>query len=160
MLRYASADLHSDLLGGSSLFLVQNPAWRVIRSRMTPFFSAAKLKQMFQLMKNVGNELTDTLTVNQVKGTAKVFHADIKDLFSRYSTDVIASCAFGIEANSLKNPESEFLRNGKRVTVRNENTKKKFNFQVNGSLNGTAGERLRFYALFSFLNLYQSSNVR
>lgn len=40
--------------------------------------------------------------------------ADIKELVSRYTTDSIGSCAFGIECNSLKNPDSEFRRQGKK----------------------------------------------
>jgi hypothetical protein len=34
---------------------------------------------------------------------------------ARYTTDVIASCAFGINGNSLKDPDSEFGRNIRRV---------------------------------------------
>jgi cytochrome P450 family 6 len=35
---------------------------------------------------------------------------DVRETMARYTTDVIASCAFGIQSNSLKNPDAEFRR--------------------------------------------------
>lgn len=38
---------------------------------------------------------------------------DVKDTVTRYTNDVIASSAFGIEVNSLKNKDNEFYKLGK-----------------------------------------------
>lgn len=39
----------------------------------------------------------------------------MKELSARFTTDVISLCAFGIEANSLKDPNAEFRHNGAKI---------------------------------------------
>ena len=41
---------------------------------------------------------------------------EMKDLFTRYTNDVIATSAFGIGCDSLQNPKNEFYEMGKDVT--------------------------------------------
>ncbi|KAG7210382.1 hypothetical protein KM043_011915 [Ampulex compressa] len=40
---------------------------------------------------------------------------DMKDVFTRYTNDVITCCAFGIKTDSMRNPDNEFLVCGKEV---------------------------------------------
>lgn len=41
---------------------------------------------------------------------------DFKDIFTRYTNDVIASSAFGIKVNSLKERDNEFYKMGKEAS--------------------------------------------
>lgn len=106
--RYSSSDPKSDALGSYNLFFHDNPGWRELRMKLSPLFSSGKIKQMFNLIQDVAKQL-DEILVDKNK------FIDIKEINSRYTTDVIATCAFGIEANSLKDPDAEFRENGKRI---------------------------------------------
>jgi cytochrome P450 family 6 len=40
---------------------------------------------------------------------------EIKEILARFSTDIISSCAFGIEGNCLKNEDAEFRKWGRKI---------------------------------------------
>ena len=43
---------------------------------------------------------------------------EVRELAAKYTTDVIGSCAFGIEMNSFSDKESEFRQMGKEILLR------------------------------------------
>lgn len=47
----------NDHLGNANLFIVKNPQWKILRTKISPVFTSGKLRQMFELMTNVGNNL-------------------------------------------------------------------------------------------------------
>ncbi|KAK0166957.1 hypothetical protein PV327_004421 [Microctonus hyperodae] len=54
--RYACAS-PDDKLACANLFLMKNPTWKMLRSKLTPVYTSAKLKKMFALMMEVGDDL-------------------------------------------------------------------------------------------------------
>jgi cytochrome P450 family 6 len=40
---------------------------------------------------------------------------EVKDILAKFSTDVIASFAFGVQCNCLKNPDAEFRKWGRKI---------------------------------------------
>jgi cytochrome P450 family 6 len=40
---------------------------------------------------------------------------EVNELMARFTIDVIASCAFGINSNTLKDPDSEFGRRMRKI---------------------------------------------
>ncbi|KAH8297243.1 hypothetical protein KR044_008566 [Drosophila immigrans] len=112
--RYGRSDPHGDTLGSNNLFLVRNPEWREIRTKLTPVFTSGKLKAMYPLMQEIGADLESHL-VRHNPGQSEKYISDVKDVCSRFTIDSIASIAFGVRADSLQNPEAEFYEQGHKV---------------------------------------------
>lgn len=79
--------------------------------KLTPTFTSGKMKMMFPIIVECGEILQTYL--EQRKDVEEPI--EIKDLLARFTTDTISSCAFGIETNSINNPDSEFRKYGKKV---------------------------------------------
>lgn len=69
------------------------------------------MKMMFQTLVDCGVQLQNFIE----EKIAKNEPLDTKELLSCYSTDVIGSCAFGIDCNSFKDPDSKFRKYGKKI---------------------------------------------
>ena len=93
------------------LLHMQGEPWKVMRQKLTPAFTSGKMKMMFYLIEACSNELTKALEPIAEKDGRIV----VKDFIARFTTDVIATCAFGLQSNSIQNPNDEFRENGKKI---------------------------------------------
>jgi cytochrome P450 family 6 len=93
------------------LFVLPGNRWRNLRVKLTPTFTSGKMKMMFQTLVECGHELGSVLE----KSASNEEVIEMKDILARYSTDVISSCAFGIQCNCLKNPDAEFRQWGRKI---------------------------------------------
>lgn len=91
------------------LFFLRGNKWKNLRSKLSPVFTSGKIKGMFEIMKNNSENLVEYLKKNPSE------NIETKDLFARLLTDVIASCAFGIDCDSVKNPDAEFRQWGRKI---------------------------------------------
>ncbi|XP_037952805.1 probable cytochrome P450 6a23 [Teleopsis dalmanni] len=80
--------------------------WKTMRAKLTPAFTSGKIKFMLTSVVDIANQLVNVLeeTLSSTNMDDGV-HCD--DLMLRYTTDVTGSVAFGLNCNSLKNPESK-----------------------------------------------------
>jgi cytochrome P450 family 9 len=81
--------------------------WRDMRPTLSPLFTGNKMRQMFQLVLYVGKQSTETLR-KQIEGAGRVL--EMRDFISKFALDVIATCAFGLEVDSFKNPDNYFQK--------------------------------------------------
>ncbi|GLV36691.1 Cytochrome P450 6a21 [Carabus blaptoides fortunei] len=79
----------------------------LIESDRTSFINDCGIKYIRYNIKSLGTILDEHIKTKEA--------LDIKDIFARLTTDTIGSCAFGLDCNSLKDPDTEFRRYGKKV---------------------------------------------
>ncbi|XP_046423561.1 cytochrome P450 9e2-like [Neodiprion fabricii] len=103
-----------DPLFAKNLFFLQGERWRDMRSLLSPAFTSSKMKMMFKLVSQCGGDLADYLIA---KASLEPIEVEMKDIFTRYTNDVIATSAFGITVNSLKDRDNEFYTMGKKATT-------------------------------------------
>uniref|UniRef100_A0A6B2E7K6 Putative cytochrome n=1 Tax=Phlebotomus kandelakii TaxID=1109342 RepID=A0A6B2E7K6_9DIPT len=100
-------DTTLDPLLASNPFTARGAEWKKIRNQVSPIFTTAKVRACFGIMKEVGNSLLEYLDnspdVNLSDGV------EIKSVMSKFTTDVVASAVFGVNAYAFVDDKSEFV---------------------------------------------------
>lgn len=93
------------------LVTIRGNKWKNLRTKLTPTFTSGKMKFMFPTIVKIADEFAQCVS-EQVHINKEI---ELKEYLARFTTDIIGTCAFGIDCNSLKNPNAEFRVMGKRV---------------------------------------------
>ncbi|XP_044758511.1 cytochrome P450 9e2-like [Coccinella septempunctata] len=110
---------HVDILNSSNdpifsknLFSLKGREWREVRSTLSPAFTSSKMKAMFVLISEASKKFVEHFEALD----KDLVEVEMKETYSKFTNDVIATCAFGISCDTLENPDNEFFAMGKAVT--------------------------------------------
>lgn len=108
--RFETTDAIGDTMGAQNLFFSKYESWRETHKIFAPFFAAGKVRHMYRLLQKIGLELEQHMARQLAGSNTDTLELEVKQLSALFSTDIIASLAFGLEANCLQNPDAEFRR--------------------------------------------------
>lgn len=93
------------------LFNLTGSEWKKMRLTLAPTFTSGKMKLMFYLMLQCSKQLKEFLKA-QVEANVEV---DVKEALARFTMDIIATCAFGLETNSQTDQDCKFYKCGVEI---------------------------------------------
>ncbi|KAF5296484.1 hypothetical protein FQR65_LT01473 [Abscondita terminalis] len=103
----------NDELWERNLSALKGERWKNMRSALSPSFTGSKMKMMFNLMLETTNSFVSFFEEDVKKEECVV--VEMKDVFTRFANDVIASMAFGYSCDSLREKENRFYASAKKI---------------------------------------------
>lgn len=95
----------------TGIFFTKGQQWKDLRSKMSPNFTTGKIKMMFPIVLEKANRMVEFLSPTAEKGES----IDMKEVVTCFTTETIASVAFGLDVECFGNPENSFLKLEKAV---------------------------------------------
>lgn len=77
----------------------------------SPTLNEKEMKMLFDSVQ----EVSERFTTYFIKKSKNKISVDLKDIFARFTNDVITSITFGIECDSLKEPNNKYFLMGTRL---------------------------------------------
>ncbi|XP_062552199.1 cytochrome P450 9e2-like [Armigeres subalbatus] len=105
-------DDNENFLFAKTLVGLNDQKWRDMRAILSPAFTGSKMRAMFELIVECGGMVSILKKQSEESGSVDY---EMKDCFSRMANDIIATCAFGLQVESLSSRENEFFSMGKNM---------------------------------------------
>ncbi|XP_055898064.1 cytochrome P450 3A24-like [Biomphalaria glabrata] len=94
-----------------NLLNLKGEHWKHVRNIVTPTFSSGRIKKMTSHIQKNAKVLLENIQHFYETGQ----EVELRDLSSCFTLDVIASTGFGLEINTLKDPENKFAAEARKV---------------------------------------------
>lgn len=101
-------DEESEPLFGKSLFMLKGQKWRDMRATLSPAFTGSKMRQMFQLVVETSEQAT-SIMMKEANASKGPYVPEMKDIFTRFTNDVIATSAFGVQVR-IQNKKFQLIK--------------------------------------------------
>ncbi|XP_065075484.1 probable cytochrome P450 9f2 [Ochlerotatus camptorhynchus] len=104
-------DESKDPILGNQLHLMKDEKWRQMRHTLRPVFAGQSVALMSSLIRTNSLDLVDYLKASVDS------ELEFKGVFQKYTFNVIASCAFGLELNTFKDESDKFCTYGSALVT-------------------------------------------
>lgn len=108
-------DENIDPILGKHVFCLKGERWKRLRMSLSPGYTSGKMKSLYPIVYEISDRLRTYLEECVNSSGDSVYPAEMKDISSRFATEVVASMAFGLHCDAIRNPDTEFRRMGKKV---------------------------------------------
>ncbi|CAG2110432.1 unnamed protein product, partial [Medioppia subpectinata] len=100
----------SSKLSQSLFFMPGDDDWKRVRSILSPVFTSGKLRAMLSHIGGISDGLVENLSQFE-KGKP----VDMRKYIGAFAMDVISACAYGINPQSISNPDHPIVTNAKSI---------------------------------------------
>jgi len=98
-------DFKNDPLAGH-LFFIDGQPWKDLRAKLSPTFTSGRMKMMFPIVSETGDNMIEYLNPLADGKTA----LEMKEVYASFTTEVIANVAFGLDIKCQGDPDNEFRK--------------------------------------------------
>lgn len=95
----------------NSIFFLKGQRWKTLRQKLNSGFTSNKLRCALDQINECSEQLMNRIH-EELKQTD---HIEVKRIMGNYATDTIATCAFGLKLETIKNENSEFRVHAKKI---------------------------------------------